>query len=257
MSSGGKIYGIAPVFELLRAGKRLAERLVYAEGLSNARLPEILRMAREQRVPVEKATRPTLARLVEKDANHQGIVAFVAAREYASADDLVEKLAAKVGRDTPPLAVILDGVEDPHNLGAIARTVDQAGADGIFIPERRAVGLTETVAKAAAGALEYVPVARVVNISRLIEELKSRNIWVVGAAGEAKMDYTEWDWRQPTVLVLGGEGKGLHRLVAENCDALVSIPSSSKSEGRIDSLNVSVAAGVILFEAVRQRGLEK
>jgi len=144
-------------------------------------------------------------------------------------------------------------VEDPRNLGAILRGVECAGADSVFIPERRAVGLTETVAKSSAGATEYVKVAKVANINNLIDRLKEHNIWVVGAGGEAETIYTEWDWTQSSALVLGGEGKGLHRLTAEKCDALVKIPML----GRIESLNVSVAAGVILFEAVRQRRIKK
>jgi 23S rRNA (guanosine2251-2'-O)-methyltransferase len=145
--------------------------------------------------------------------------------------------------------VVLDGVEDPRNLGAILRSAECAGVDGVFLPERRAVGLTETVAKSSAGATEYVRIAKVGNINRLIEELKSRDIWVVGTSGDAKTSYTDWDWTRPSALVLGGEGSGLHRLVAENCDVLVKIPMY----GKIESLNVSVAAGVILFEALRQR----
>ena len=148
------------------------------------------------------------------------------------------------------LYVVLDGVEDPRNLGAILRSAECAGVDGVFIPERRAVGLTETVAKSSAGATEYIKVAKVGNINRLIEEMKSRDIWVVGPSGDAEMSYTDWDWTRPSALVLGGEGSGLHRLVAENCDVLVKIPMY----GKIESLNVSVAAGVVLFEALRQRG---
>jgi 23S rRNA (guanosine2251-2'-O)-methyltransferase len=170
-------------------------------------------------------------------------VAFAAAADYVSVDSIIENAGPA------PLIVILDGVEDPRNLGAILRGVECAGADGVIIPDRRAVGLTETVAKASAGAVEYVKVAKVTNLNRMIEDLKERNIWVVGTSGDAKTPYTEWDWTQPTALVLGAEGKGLHRLVAENCDALVNIPMY----GKIDSLNVSVAAGVILFEARRQR----
>jgi len=131
----------------------------------------------------------------------------------------------------------------------VLRTVECAGADGVIIPERRAVGLTDTVAKSSAGAVEHVKVAKATNLNRLIEDLKARNIWVVGTSGDAKMNYDEWDWRQPSAIVLGAEGSGLHRLVAENCDVLVKIPMY----GKIESLNVSVAAGIILFEARRQR----
>jgi 23S rRNA (guanosine2251-2'-O)-methyltransferase len=162
---------------------------------------------------------------------------------------LLDSIAAQVGSETEPLALVLDGVEDPRNLGAILRTAECAGVDGVFVPERRAAGLSETVAKASAGAIEHVPVARVTNLSRLIDELKGRNVWVIGTAADALTDYTEWDWTKPSAVVLGGEGAGLHRLVREHCDVLVRIPV----QGRIESLNVSVAAGVILFEALRQR----
>jgi 23S rRNA (guanosine2251-2'-O)-methyltransferase len=144
---------------------------------------------------------------------------------------------------------VLDGIEDPRNLGAILRTAECAGASGVFIPERRAAGLNETVAKASAGAIEYLPVARVTNLSVLIRQLKERNVWVVGTAAGAAASYSDWDWTRPTAIVLGGEGSGLHRLVRENCDQLVSIPV----QGRIESLNVSVATGIILYEALRQR----
>jgi 23S rRNA (guanosine2251-2'-O)-methyltransferase len=175
--------------------------------------------------------------------NTQGVVAFIAAGDYTTPDEILDAL------DEAALVVVLDGVEDPRNLGAVLRSAECAGAHGVFIPERRAVGLTDTVAKSAAGATEYINVAKVTNLNRLIEELKSRNIWVVGTSADAATSYTDWDWRQPSALVLGSEGSGLHRLVAENCDVLVKIPMY----GRIDSLNVSVAAGVILFEARRQR----
>jgi 23S rRNA (guanosine2251-2'-O)-methyltransferase len=182
-------------------------------------------------------------------ANHQGVVATIAAARYTPVDELLDALTARVGTNEPPLAIILDGVEDPRNLGAIIRTVECAGAHGIFVPERRAAGLTETVAKSAAGALEYVPVARATNIVRLSEELKKRGVWTIGAASGAETSYTDWDWTQPCALLLGGEGEGLRRLVRERCDVLVSIPLL----GKIESLNVSVAAGIVLYEALRQR----
>jgi 23S rRNA (guanosine2251-2'-O)-methyltransferase len=182
-------------------------------------------------------------------ANHQGVIATIAAAHYTHSDELLDALAARVGTQDPPLAVVLDGVEDPRNLGAVIRTVECAGAHGVFVPERRASGLTETVAKAAAGALEYVPVARAANVVRLLEELKGRGVWTVGTAAEAETSYTDWDWTQPSALLLGGEGEGLRRLVRERCDVLVRIPL----RGQIESLNVSVAAGIVLYEAVRQR----
>jgi 23S rRNA (guanosine2251-2'-O)-methyltransferase len=239
------IYGVLPVLEALRARAGRIEKILIAENTHEKRLHELLELARENRIPFQKIPRANLSRFVDAGANHQGVIAFAAAADYDDAERLFEEIAAK----QDAFAVILDGVEDPRNLGAILRTVDCAGADGVFIPERRAVGLTETVAKTAAGATEYVKIAKVTNISRLIDEMKARNIWTVGTSADAKMDYTEWDWTQKSALVLGSEGKGLHRLVAEKCDVLVKIPL----HGKIESLNVSVAAGVILYEAVRQR----
>jgi 23S rRNA (guanosine2251-2'-O)-methyltransferase len=150
----------------------------------------------------------------------------------------------------PPLLVLLDGIEDPHNLGAILRACEGAGVDGVFIPEHRAAGLNETVAKTSAGAVEYVRVARVTNLVRLIEELKDRGVWVVGVEGGTKNVYSDFDLKVPLAVVLGSEGKGVRRLVKEKCDVIVSIPM----RGQINSLNVSVAAGIVLFEVIRQRG---
>jgi 23S rRNA (guanosine2251-2'-O)-methyltransferase len=245
---GAHVFGVQPVLEALRAGTRNVERVTVAEGAHESRLQEIFELARAARVVVRRAPRTELQRLAP-GANHQGVVATIAAARYADTAELLDSLAARVGTDEPPLAVVLDGVEDPRNLGAIIRTVECAGAHGVFVPERRAAGLTETVAKSAAGALEYVPVARAVNIVRLLEELKGRGVWTVGTAADASVAYNDWDWTQPCALVLGGEGEGLRRLVRERCDVLVSVPL----RGRIESLNVSVAAGVVLYEAVRQR----
>jgi 23S rRNA (guanosine2251-2'-O)-methyltransferase len=243
------LYGVTPVLEALRAGQRAIEKITIAEGVRHHRLRELIEVARSANVPVHHAPRIELARSVGAGANHQGVVATVAAARYTDADELLDELAARVGTVEPTLAVVLDGVEDPRNLGAILRTAECAGVHGVFVPERRAVGLTETVAKAAAGALEHIRVARAANLSRLIEALKERNIWTVGTSADAPVSYTEWDWTQPTALFLGGEGAGLHRLVRERCDALVSIPI----RGHIESLNVSVAAGIVLYEAIRQR----
>jgi 23S rRNA (guanosine2251-2'-O)-methyltransferase len=245
---GAHVFGVQPVLEALRAGTRNVERVTVAEGAHESRLQEIFELARAARVVVRRAPRTELQRLAP-GANHQGVVATIAAARYADSVELLDSLAARVGTDEPPLAVVLDGVEDPRNLGAIIRTVECAGAHGVFVPERRAAGLTETVAKSAAGALEYVKVARAVNIVRLLEELKERGVWTVGTAADARIAYNDWDWTQPCALVLGGEGEGLRRLVRERCDVLVSVPL----RGRIESLNVSVAAGVVLYEAVRQR----
>jgi 23S rRNA (guanosine2251-2'-O)-methyltransferase len=239
------LFGVLPVLEALRAENRRIEKIFVADGAKERRLFDILDLAQKKGVQFQKIPRESFSRYVENGVNHQGVVAFVAAAHYVDADELLEEIYAKENA----LVVILDGVEDPRNLGAILRAVECAGADGVFIPERRAVGLTETVAKSSAGATEYVKVAKVANINNLIDRLKEHNIWVVGAGGEAETAYTNWDWTQSSALVLGSEGKGLHRLTAEKCDALVKIPM----HGLIESLNVSVAAGVILFEAVRQR----
>jgi 23S rRNA (guanosine2251-2'-O)-methyltransferase len=199
-------------------------------------------------VPVHRVPRFDLDRSLG-EARHQGVVARIAAARYADPDELLDTLVARIGTSDPPLAVALDSIEDPRNMGSILRSADCAGVQGVFIPERRASGLTDVVAKVAAGALEYVPVARVTNLVRLIEQLKERNIWVVGAAGEVEQLYTEWDWTQPSAIVLGNEGQGLHRLIRESCDTLVRIPVL----GHLESLNVSVAAGILMYEARRQR----
>lgn len=239
------IFGVLPVLELLRANPKRVEKILIADGAREKRLSEIFDLAKQNRVMIQRTARENLSKYAVENANHQGVIAFAASAEYMDADELLEEIFLK----EEPLVLILDGVEDPRNLGAILRVAECSGTDGTFIPERRAVGLTETVAKSSAGATEYVKIAKVANLNRLIEELKENNIWVVGTSAEAEMNYTDWDWTQKTALVLGGEGKGLHRLVAENCDALVKIPM----QGKIDSLNVSVACGVILFEALRQR----
>jgi 23S rRNA (guanosine2251-2'-O)-methyltransferase len=244
------VYGVKPVEEALRAGKRQIESITILESARPERLRQLLELARKLKIPVHRVPRLDLNRRLG-DVRHQGVVARIAAAHYADADDLLDSLAARVGTADQPLALGLDGVEDPRNMGSILRTAECAGVHAVFIPERRATGLTDVVAKVAAGALEYVPVARVTNLVRLIEQLKERNIWVIGAAADAKQSYTEWDWRLPVAAFLGSEGQGLHRLVSERCDVLVHIPVL----GRIESLNVSVAAGILLFEARRQRSL--
>ena len=242
------IYGVIPVVEALRAGRRQIEQITISEGARPERLRELLDLARNARIPIHRVPRHLMNR-VAADSPNQGVIARVAAARYRDGEDLLDELSAKIGTEDPPLALGLDGIEDPRNLGAILRTAECSGVHGVFIPERRSVGLNETVAKAAAGALEYVPVARVTNLVRLIEQLKERNIWVLGASADGDSIYTDWNWKVPTVLFLGSEGAGLHRLVKEKCDALVRIPV----HGRLDSLNVSVAAGVLLYEAQRQR----
>jgi 23S rRNA (guanosine2251-2'-O)-methyltransferase len=243
------VYGLNAVLEALRAGKRSIDSITVLASARPERLKLLLELARQKRIPVHRV--PKLD--VGGDARHQGVIARIAAARYTDAEELLDALERRIGSSDPPLTVCLDGIEDPRNLGSILRTAECAGVHGVFVPERRASGLTDVVAKVAAGALEYVPVARVVNLVRLIEQMKARNIWVVGAAGDAKQLYTEWDWKLPSAIMLGNEGHGLHRLVREKCDTLVRIPLL----GNLNSLNVSVAAGVVLYEARRQRSGDK
>ena len=239
----GVVFGVLPVLEALRSNARSVENIVFAVGAWTHRLSEIFDLAHEHRIIIDRAGPDRLNTLAGPGNNHQGVVAFAAAADYVKADEILDPIEGEA------LLVLLDGVEDPRNLGAVLRTAECAGAHGVFIPERRAVGLNETVAKSSAGAIEHIKVAKVTNLNRLIEDLKLRDIWVVGTSGEAELSYTDWDWTRPSALVMGSEGSGLHRLVAENCDVLVNIPMY----GNIESLNVSVAAGVVLFEARRQR----
>ena len=247
-SSQNLVYGLNSVLEAVRAGRRPIDSITILESARPDRLRELVELARQKRIPVHRVPRLDLDRHLG-DARHQGVVARIAAARYADADDLLEQLDQKIGTLDPPFVIGLDGIEDPRNMGSILRTAECAGVHGVFVPERRASGLTDVVAKVAAGALEYVPVARVTNLVRLIEQLKERNIWVVGAAGDAKQLHTEWDWKQPSAIMVGNEGQGLHRLVRETCDTLVRIPVV----GQLQSLNVSVAAGVLMYEALRQR----
>ncbi len=225
--------GIHPVREALRAGRTL-DRILIARGAGGPKLQEIIDLARERSVPVRFEPREALDRAAH-GATHQGIVAFGAARRYAELGQVLEGAQ---------LLVLLDGVEDPHNLGAIVRTAHAAGASAVLVPERRAAGLTETVAKAAAGALEHLPVVRIGNINQTLEELKARGFWIYGLDERASQLHSETDFARPTVFVLGGEGHGLHEMVRKHCDLLIRIPMA----GAISSLNVSVAAGVVLFE---------
>ena len=236
------ICGINPVLEALSAGTRHFDRLLIVKGLRSRRISEAMRRATQLGVPLRFEMRETLDRMAGGLA-HQGVIAVVSEKPVLSLETLV------AGAREPALVVVLDGVEDPRNLGAILRTAEVAGADGVLLPERHSAGLSETVARASAGAIEHVKVARVGNLVQALEALKARGIWVVGydAAGTERWDAV--DLTKPVALVLGGEGRGIRRLVREHCDHLVSIPQF----GHIGSLNVSVAAGIALFEAVRQR----
>jgi 23S rRNA (guanosine2251-2'-O)-methyltransferase len=236
------IYGINPVLEALRAGRVTALRVA---DKSSDRMRELVSFARERGIPVQPTPPDVLAR-VARGGVHQGVVAEVEDIGSHSVADLI-RVAGEA-----PLIVVLDGIEDPHNLGAILRTVDAAGAHGVVIQSRRSAALDGTAAKASAGALAHVRIAEVVNIARAVEELKGLGVWTVGLAGEGTTSYDEIDFTVPTAIVLGAEGSGLRRLVRERCDFLASIPMA----GHVSSLNVSVAAGVTLFEAVRQRRMK-
>ena len=237
------IYGINSVAEALKARGRAIAWVGVAKERHDLRLQRVVEECRRQGVAVRFVGRAELDRMAGNNG-HQGIVAVTSAKQYTELDDVV---AAKRGQYS--LVVVLDGIEDPHNLGAILRTADAAGADGVVIPERRAVGVTGTVAKASAGASAHLPVAKVTNIARTLEDLKERNIWVVGLDERGNHLYDSIDYNMDCAVVLGAEGKGVHDLVAKKCDFLVSIPML----GKVPSLNVSVAAGVVLYEVVRQR----
>lgn len=244
------IYGLSPVLEALRAQRRPISTILLASGAQPARINEVVTLAKQHHIKIERRERRVLDEMTN-GANNQGIVAVLAhataaaksAATYTDAEVILDSLSDL------PLVVLLDNIEDPHNLGAILRTCEGAGVEGVFIPEHRAAGLNDTVAKTSAGAVEYVRVARVTNLVPLIAELKERGIWVVGVEGGTATNYTEFDLNVPLALVMGSEGHGIRRLVKENCDALISIPM----HGQINSLNVSVATGVVLFEVLRQR----
>lgn len=233
------IAGIHPVREALAAG-RAVDRVLVARGAGGPRVQEIVELCRKRNVAVRFEAREALDRVANR-ASHQGVVALGAAHAYAEYEQAI------AGAN---LVVVLDGVEDPHNLGAIVRTANAAGASAVLVPERRAAGLTETVAKAAAGALEYVAVARIGNVSQTLEDLKKRGFWIYGLDERGEQAHSDVDYASPTAFVLGGEGHGLHEHVRKHCDAVVRISMA----GEIASLNVSVAAGVALFEWRRQGG---
>jgi len=239
------IEGRNPVVEALRSGRPISKILLLKNAERHSLIGEIIHLAKNSGVTLEYVERQTIDRLSKTPVN-QGVIAISAAREYSA---LSELLLIPRTRKEFPFFIVLDGLEDPHNMGAIIRTADGAGVHGVIVRERRAVGLTPAVEKASAGALEYVPVARVSNISQTIEYLKKENIWVVGVDSSGKSGYTAIDYKPPTALVIGGEGKGLSDLVRKSCDFVVSIPM----KGRISSLNASVAAAVVMYEVLRQR----
>jgi 23S rRNA (guanosine2251-2'-O)-methyltransferase len=237
------IYGIHPVSEALKSRGRSFSYIAIAKDRTDPRIQRIIDDCRASGTTVRFVQRDELDRLAHTNM-HQGIVAMTAEKKYLDVDTLIEK---KRGKHV--FLVVLDGVEDPHNLGALIRSADGAGADGAIIPERRAAGVTGTVVKASAGATEHLPLARVTNIARTIEDLKAQNIWTVGLDERGDKSYDELDYNMDCALVFGAEGKGLHDLVRRKCDFLVSIPML----GGVSSLNVSVAGGVVMYEVARQR----
>jgi 23S rRNA (guanosine2251-2'-O)-methyltransferase len=239
-----RICGVHAVYEALASDRLPIERIHIAREVRSPKLKEILDLARDRGVPIRKEERAVLDRLAEGGL-HQGIIAISGAVSYSDFDTLFKA--------DKPLVVVLDGVEDPHNLGAVVRTAEACGASGIVVPERHSAPLTATVIRASAGASAYLPIVRVKNLVGAIEEMKRRGLWVVGVDPAGTQEWTGFDYKGPIAVVLGGEHRGLRRLVREHCDALVRIPML----GKVASLNISVAAGVALYEVVRQRRFQK
>jgi len=237
------IYGIHAVSEALKSGARSFDYVGIARERHDQRVQRLIEDCRASGVQVRFLPRETLDRTANTNT-HQGVIAVTTSKQYADVDTLLEQR-----RTGHAFLVVLDGVEDPHNLGALIRTADGAGADGVIIPERRAAGVTGTAVKASAGASEHLPIARVTNISRTLDELKERNVWTVGLDQRGTQPYDTLDYNMDCAIVLGAEGKGLHDLVRRRCDFLVSIPML----GHVPSLNVSVAGAVVMYEVARQR----
>lgn len=237
------IIGKNPVIEALNAG-RSVNKVLLSEQLNAGAQGKLIQLGKTAGTIVQKVPKNKLDQLA--NGNHQGVIAYVASYQYASLEDLFNRA---VERNEDPFFIILDELEDPHNLGSILRTADATGVHGVIIPKRRSVGLTATVAKTAAGAIEHVPVVRVTNISDTISELKERNVWIVGTEGNATEDYRVLEGTLPIALVIGNEGKGMSRLTAKKCDWTVSLPM----QGNIESLNASVACSLLLYEVYRRR----
>jgi 23S rRNA (guanosine2251-2'-O)-methyltransferase len=239
-----RIEGRNPVLEALRSDRTI-EKILVARGSQYGSIQEILKKARDKGIIIQEVDRKRLDDMVQS-GTHQGIVAFVTPYKYVEVDEILKRAEE---RHEDPFLIVLDQITDPHNLGAILRTAECCGVHGLIIPKRRSVGLTPAVVKASAGAVEYVPVAKVTNINQELEKLKDKGLWIAGADTEGE-PYTRQDLKGPLALVIGSEGQGIGRLAKEKCDFLVSIPL----KGRIDSLNASVAAGILMYEVVRQRG---
>ncbi len=239
------IWGRYPVLEALRSRRRV-HRLMVAQGPRDPGLTQVLDAARRVGVPVETVSRRHLDDL-SKNANHQGVMAVAAPRTYSDLDEILDSVAE---RGEEPFLVVLDMIQDVQNLGSLIRTAEAVGAHGIVIPEHRAAGLTPAVDKTSAGAVEFLPVARVTNITRTLDDLKKRGIWCIGLDGDAKTTYDQANLKGPIALVVGNEGKGISRLAREHCDLLIKLPM----RGHVRSLNAAVAGSVALYEIWRQRG---
>jgi len=237
------IIGKNPVIEALKSNRDI-NKILIAEGSQRGQMQQVTQLAKEGGVLVQFVPKKKIDQIT--DQNHQGVLAYVAAYQYAEMDDL---FAAAEKKNEPPFFLLLDEIEDPHNLGSIMRTADAVGAHGIIIPKRRAVGLTATVAKSSTGAIEYIPVVRVTNMARTLDELKERGVWIVGTDALGKEDYRQIDGTLPLGLVIGSEGKGMGRLVRDKCDFLIRLPMA----GKVTSLNASVAAALLMYEVYRKR----
>ncbi|MDQ0228276.1 23S rRNA (guanosine(2251)-2'-O)-methyltransferase RlmB [Metabacillus niabensis] len=237
------IIGRNPVIEVLKSSRDI-NKIWVAENSLKGQAQQITKLAKERGITINFVPKKKIDQMVE--GNHQGVVAQVAAYEYVHVDDI---LAAAEKKGEAPFILLLDELEDPHNLGSIMRTADAVGAHGIIIPKRRSVGLTATVAKASTGAIEYIPVARVTNLARTIEELKERGVWIVGTDAKGADDYRNLDGKMPLALIIGSEGKGIGRLIKEKCDFLIKMPMV----GHVTSLNASVAASLLMYEVYRKR----
>ncbi|WIF95612.1 23S rRNA (guanosine(2251)-2'-O)-methyltransferase RlmB [Caminicella sporogenes] len=244
MTNANIIEGRNPVIEALKSGREI-EKILISKGNKEGSIKKILAVAKEKGIPIQYVDKNKINQISVSHA-HQGVIAYVAAYKYYEVDELLERARSK---DEEVFLIILDEITDPHNLGSIIRTANAAGAHGIIIPKRRAAGLTAIVAKTSAGAIEYVPVSRVTNISRTIDYLKEQGVWIVGADMDGEKLYYESDLKGDVALVIGSEGQGISRLVKKKCDFLVKLPM----KGEVTSLNASVAASILMYEILRQR----
>lgn len=248
MAETDKIEGRNPVLEALKAEREI-DKILVAKGAAEGSITKIMGMAKDRGIPIQQVERQKLDQLSESHA-HQGVIAFAAAHSYVDVEDILANAANK-GED--PFVIILDEITDPHNLGSVLRTANAVGAHGVIIPKRRAVGLTAVVAKSSAGAIEYVPVAKVSNLAQTIDKLKEKGLWIIAADMDGEKAFYESDLTGKIALVIGSEGQGIGRLIKEKCDFIVNIPM----KGEVSSLNASVAAAVLMYEAMKQKATKR